>query len=147
MERVIKRSFAIGRSPSEVFDFLADLSNWPRLDDTVVRLVAPDRLALGSQGTVTNRRAVGILATTSWTITEFDPGARFTNRIDGSGYALTETVELAATPTGTAMSVTDRLWSTSLVGRLMVPLSTGIVRRDLEKRSARLKTLIEAEPA
>lgn len=86
-------------------------------------------------------------ATTTWTITEFEPAVRFTNRIDGMGYTLTETVELAAIPSGTAMTVTDRLWPTSLVGRVMVPLSGGIVRKDLEKRSARLKELLEAEPA
>lgn len=58
-ERVIDGRTEIARLPSDVFDFLADLANWQRIDNTLVALAAPDRLALGSTGTATSRRAGG----------------------------------------------------------------------------------------
>jgi hypothetical protein len=38
----------------------------------------------------------------------------------------------------------DRVWPTSVAGRVLVALSGGIMRRDLRARSARLKALLEA---
>ena len=130
----------------EVYGFLVDLGNWKALDDALVDLSASGPLVVGSRGTIT-RRVNGLRVTTAWEIVELVPGARFTNRIVGRGYELVETVDLAATPTGTAVTVTDDLVATSLLGRLMVPMSGGMIRRDLEKRGARLQALLEASPA
>jgi hypothetical protein len=148
-QRVLTGRFEIGRSPIEVFEFLAHLPNWRRIDDTVVDLqpatgLGP-RVELGSLGTVTSRTPGGFKARMTWEITEFAAGSRFTNRIVGRGYELTETVDLAASPSGTTATVSDTLIATSRVGRLMVPLSGGFMRRDLEKRSAKLKMLLETD--
>ena len=84
--------------------------------------------------------------TTSWEVIEFAPGARLTIRIRGRGYELTEDVRLDPATSGTLVDVTDRLAATSLSGRLMVPLSGGIIRRDLHKRLSKLKATLEAAP-
>jgi hypothetical protein len=139
----VARELEIARPPADVFAFLVEMSNWSKLDKTVVHLEPLTALAVGSNGTVTNKRAGGLRATTRWEITELVPGQRFTNRIVGAGYELCETVDLTATTTGTNLSVTDRLTSTGPLGWLMVPLSGGVIRRDLERRSARLKALLE----
>jgi hypothetical protein len=57
---------------------------------------------------------------------------------------MTETAELKAIPTGTRARFVDRVWPTTLPGRLLVALSGGIMRRDLRARAARLKALLEA---
>jgi hypothetical protein len=135
----------IARSPREVFDFLTDVANWSRLDEALVDLSPKAGLSPGSTGTATHRRAGVLRATTSWEVIDFIPAALLTIRIVGRGYELTETVELAPTTSGTTVTVTDLLAATSLLGRLMVPLSGGIVRRDLNRRSARLKAVLETE--
>jgi hypothetical protein len=143
-ERLVAHEVEIARPPAEVFAFLVDMSNWSKLDQTIVMLEPMTPLAVGANGTVTNKRALGMKATTRWEITEFVPGQRLTNRIVGVGYELREKVDLTPTAGGTRVSVTDRLTATGPVGWLMVPLSAGIIRRDLENRSAALKALLEA---
>jgi hypothetical protein len=147
-QRIVVEQIDIARPPADVFAFLTDSANWSKVDDTVVRLEPIAHVSLGTNGIVTNRRAGGLKATTKWEITEFVPGSRFTNRIVGVGYELSEAVDLSSTPTGTKVSASDSLRSTSPVGWLMVPLSGGIIRQDLQKRMATLKSLLEAaDPA
>jgi hypothetical protein len=142
-ERIVVERIDIARSPDDIFAFLTDSANWSKIDDTVRRLEPIVSVALGTRGTVTNRRAAGLKATTRWEIIDFVPGSRVTNRVVGVGYELSEVVELSPTATSTNVSATDWLRATSVVGWVMVPLSGGIIRRDLQKRLARLKALLE----
>jgi hypothetical protein len=144
LRRSISGSAVIAAAPAVIYDFLIDLGNWSKLDDTLVDVTPGGPLSVGASGTMTNTRLGRMRITTAWEIVNLVPGARYGCRIVGRGYELVETVDLAAADGGTTVSVTDELWSTSLSGRVMVPMSRGIIRRDLEKRLARLKALLEA---
>ena len=141
--RTITADATVLAPPRQVYDALVDLATWPTLDPTLVGMTPQDPLATGSRGTMTNRRA-GLRITTTWEILELVPGARYVCRIVGRGYELVETVDLEARDGGTAVSVVDDLRSTSLTGRVMVPLSGGVIQRDLDRRMVRLKELLES---
>jgi hypothetical protein len=68
-------------------------------------------------------------------------------RIDGMGYAMTEEAELEASDAGTRARFVDRVWPTSLPGRVMVAFSGGIMRRDLRARADRLKAILDSDRA
>jgi hypothetical protein len=63
--------------------------------------------------------------------------------IAGMGYGMTEAADLEASATGTRARFVDRVWPTSIAGRVLVALSGGIMRRDLRARAARLKAALE----
>lgn len=100
-------------------------------------------MAQGSSGSLSHRRSG--TEKTQWEVTAFQAPANFEVLITGLGYTLRETVTVDATDGGVRMSITDVLLPTSLVGRLIVALSGGIVHRDLKARSARLKAQLEAD--
>lgn len=82
-------------------------------------------------------------ARTTWTVTTFEPPHRLVVEITGPGYGMTEEAALEATAGGTSARFVDRVWPTSLPGRVMVALSGGIMRRDLRARADRLRRLLE----
>jgi hypothetical protein len=84
-----------------------------------------------------------LTARTTFRVTRFEAPTGLEVAISGMGYAMTEAAELDATPTGTRARFVDRVWPTTLPGRLLVALSGGIMRRDLRARAARLKALLE----
>ena len=59
------------------------------------------------------------------------------------GYAMTEALELEGNGLGTRARIVERVWPTSLAGRLLVAMSGGVMRRDLAKRRALLKAVLE----
>lgn len=75
---------------------------------------------------------------TTYRVTDFRSPTRLEVAISGMGYAMTEAAELEAIPTGTRARFVDRVWPTTLPGRLLVALSGGIVRLDLRARAGRL---------
>ena len=137
----------IARTPQQVFDFLSDTANWTRLDRALISMTPHGPVSIGTAGKATHRRAGGMRATTSWTVTDLVPGVRLAMRIVGRGYQLTETIELGSRAAGTTVDVTDRLVASSWLGRLMVPFSRGIIEGDLRARSATLKALLETRAA
>ena len=144
---IIEDSVEVAAAPGRVFDILVDPVTWFKLDPTLVDVTPRKTLALGSTGTMRNRRAPGLVAKASFTTVTFVPGVNVTQELRGWGYKLTEAVALSAHGTGTRMTVTDTLVPTSLGERLMVALSRGIMERDLRTRFAALKALLDAEPA
>jgi hypothetical protein len=106
------------------------------VDHALVSVEPMTPMALGSAGRMIHRRG-GMTARTTWTVTAFDAPRALTVAINGPGYAMTESATLEATPTGTRIRFVDRVWPTSLPGRVLVALSGGIMRRDLEARSDR----------
>jgi hypothetical protein len=138
----IQTSVDIARSPGEVFAFMVDQANWAAMDPALVDLSPRGRAAKGQHGTIT-RRVMGMRVTTAWVITELEPGSRMTMLIAGREYELGETSTLTPEGSGTRVTVVDTLTPTSLLGRLMVPLSRGFIRRDLEARTGRLKSLLD----
>jgi hypothetical protein len=134
----------VGRAPGDVFAFLTSAEGLRAVDPALVAFGPPGPLAAGGEGWFRHRRG-GMTANTTWRVTAFDAPTRLEVAISGMGYAMTESAELEATTLGTRARFVDRVWPTSLPGRLLVALSGGIMRRDLRARSERLKSILEAE--
>ena len=140
---IVETTFHIARPRSDVFAFLADQTNWARIDPALVDLSPTGTLAIGKAGTMT-RRVSGLRVTTRWTVVEFQPDARLTIQDVGKGYALTEDMTLEDVSGGTRLHVVDTLLPTSLPGRLFVAMSGPFIRRDLRDRATRLTALLES---
>jgi uncharacterized protein YndB with AHSA1/START domain len=133
----------VARSPEDVFALLIDPNHFRLVDPAMIDHGPPGPLIAGSEGWFKHRRG-GMTARTTFRVTDFDSPRRLEVAISGMGYGMTETAELKAIPTGTRARFVDRVWPTTLPGRLLVALSGGIMRRDLQARAARLKALLEA---
>jgi len=132
------------RTPiGRVFEFLTDTANFHALDDALVDFGPPGPLSAGRVGWFRHRRGV-MTARTTWTVTALEAPTDISVEVRGMGYAMTETARLASTPTGTSVTLTERIWPTSLPGRLLVALSGGVMRRDLRARLERLRSALSA---
>jgi hypothetical protein len=138
----IQRDLEIGRDVATVFAFLTDPTKFRTIDHALVEVEPTTPMALGMSGRMTHRRG-GMTARTTWSVTRFEPPTELVVEIRGSGYAMTESAELTAMPERTRIRFVDRVWPTSLPGRLLVALSGGIMRRDLEARANRLRRILE----
>ena len=138
----IESELDIGRAPAEVFDYLADTSSFKALDKALVEFEPQGRFTVGMKGRFLHRRS-GLPARSTWRVTALDAPRRISVEMQGMGYAMTEEVDLEPSGTGTRARFVDRVWPTSLPGRLMVALSGGIMRRDLRARADRLKAVLE----
>lgn len=141
---IIQAEISIAADRQLVFDALADPATWFAIDPTLIDATPRTPLTLGATGTMRNRRGPGMTATVSWRTTELEPGARLTQYLVGMGDELGETVELASDGAGTHLTVVDTLVPTSIVGRLMVAFSRGIMERDAQARCTKFKALLEA---
>ena len=142
----IEFELPIARPPEAVFGLLADTAHFRDVDPALVEFGPPGPLGPGSSGWFRHRRG-GMTARTTWTVTTYEPPNRLVVEIAGSGYGMTEAAFLEATETGTQARFVDRVWPTSLAGRLLVALSGRIMRRDLRARADRLRRMLEAEAA
>jgi carbon monoxide dehydrogenase subunit G len=147
MAMIIEGRITIASTPQNVFDVLTDPAAWATLDAALVEVTPLTRLVPGTSGSMKRRIGLGLTVTTAWTNTDFVPGARLENRITGFGYELREGVTLASAGDGTQLTVVDTLVATSLVGQAMVAMSRRIIRRDLDARFAKLKSLLETGSA
>lgn len=141
----LSHALEIARPPAAVFEFLADTASFRAVDPALVEVSPAGPLALGRTGTFVHRRG-GLTARTTWRVVELDAPRRLSVAIAGPGYAMEEFAELEATAGGTRVTFSDRVRSTSLLGRLLVALSPRIMQRDLEARASRLRTLLESAP-
>ena len=141
---IIEGRIDIARSPDDVFDYLADMGNWKAIDKALLKVSPDGAVGLGSSGTMTHKRP-GVKVKTSWEVTAFERAGRFEILVTGFGYALRETVTLTEIPSGARVDITDLTLPTSIVGRVMVAVSGRTIRRELEVRNQRLKTLLETD--
>ena len=139
---VVETVLEVGRAPADVFDFLADTRSFKMVDAALLEYSPSGRLAEGMTGRFLHRRG-GLPARSTWRVAELRAPHRLAVEIRGMGYGMTEEANLEATASGTRLRFVDRVWPTSIPGRLLVALSGGIMRRDLRARAARLKTLLE----
>jgi hypothetical protein len=139
----IEYAIEVHRAPDVVFDLLADTSSMKVVDRALVDVTPEGPLAPGATGRFTHRRG-GLTARTMWRVTELARPNVLEVAIQGAGYEMTERASLEVIPSGTRATFVDRVWPTSLAGRVMVALSRGIITRDLRARSARLKAIVEA---
>jgi polyketide cyclase/dehydrase/lipid transport protein len=133
------------RAPEDVYAFLADTRSFRALDAALVEVEPEGPLSLGLTGRFLHRRG-GLPARTMWRVTALDAPSRLVVELRGMGYQMTEAIELERSPLGTRARFVERIWPTSLAGRLLVALSAGVMRRDLAKRRALLKTVVEQTP-
>ena len=133
----------VERPLEDVFSFLADTTHFRDVDEALVDFGPEGPLVLGRTGWFRHRRG-GMTARTTWTVTEYEAPTRLTVEIAGMGYGMTEAAMLERTESGTRARFVERVWPTSLPGRLLVALSGGIMRRDLAKRSDRLAAALKA---
>ena len=132
----------VRRSPAAVFELLSDTEHFQTIDPAMVDYGPKRPLVAGGEGWFKHRRGP-MTARTTFRVLTLDAPRRLEVEIAGMGYGMTESAELEATPTGTRARFVDRVWPTTLPGRLLVALSGGIMRRDLRARAARLKALLE----
>lgn len=125
-----------------VFDFLVDTRSFEIVDLALVEFTPHERMRVGLTGTFVHRRG-GMTARSTWRVVELHEPSRIRVLVRGKGYEMDETAILATTGSGTLATFVDSVRPTSPLGRLMVALSGGIMRRDLERRSARLKAALE----
>jgi hypothetical protein len=138
----IEYELEVRRPPDVVFDLLADTASMKLVDRALVEVAPEGPLEAGAAGRFIHRRG-GMTARTTWRVTEFARPNLLEVAIQGAGYEMTERASLEAIGAGTRATFVDRVWPTSLGGRVMVALSRWIMTRDLRARSARLKTVLE----
>lgn len=142
----IESFLQVARPPEAVFDLLTDTAHFRRVDPALVDFGPAGRLTPGATGWFRHRRG-GMTARTTWRVEALDAPRHLVVAIAGSGYGMTEAATLEAAEGGTRVRFVDRVWPTSLPGRLLVALSGGIMRRDLRDRAERLRRLLEEDPA
>ncbi len=138
----LESTFVVGRSPDEVFAFLADTANFRAVDPALVDYTPTGLLSAGLRGTFAHRRGP-MVARTTWTVTEHDAPRRLVVELRGMGYGMTEDATLEPVEGGTRATFVERVWPTSLAGRLLVTLSGGVMRRDLRARTQRLRAILK----
>jgi polyketide cyclase/dehydrase/lipid transport protein len=138
----IESTLVVDRSPEEVFAFLADTAKFQAVDPALVDYSPAGQLSAGLQGTFAHRRG-WMVARTTWTVTEFDAPRFLVVEVLGAGYGMTEAATLEPAAGGTRATFVERVWPTTLPGRLLVSLSGGIMRRDLRARAERLRAALD----
>lgn len=141
----VEQVLGIGRAPAEVFAYLTDTSSFPAVDRALIDYQPRGVLSDGLAGTFTHRRS-GMTAHTTWRVESLEPPSRLRVSIQGMGYGMESSVELAEDGDGTLARFVDTVWPTTLPGRILVALSGSLMRRDLRARAARLKAILEASP-
>jgi hypothetical protein len=135
----------IERPQGDVFAFLADTRSFRALDSALIEVEPEGPLTLGLSGRFFHRRG-GLPARTTWRVIALDAPSRISVEVRGMGYAMTEAIELEDNGPGTRARFVERVWPTSLAGRLLVAISRGVMRRDLAKRRELLKAVLERTP-
>src|SRR6476661_4750377 len=126
----LRHEIDVERDPGAVFDFLTSPEGLRAVDPALVDYGPPGPIAAGGTGWFAHRRGA-MVARTTWRVTGFEPPTHLEVEIAGMGYGMTEGADLEATATGTRARFVDRVWPTSIAGRVLVALSGGIMRRDL----------------
>jgi hypothetical protein len=142
-EMQIRHAIEIARPPEDVFDFLADTDSFRVVDRALVSYTPHGVLHVGLSGTFVHRRG-GMTARSTWTVAELERPSRLAVALRGMGYEMEEAVTLVANGTGTHATFVETVRPISMGGRVMVALSTGIMRRDLTRRAALLRSTLEA---
>jgi hypothetical protein len=139
----VRHEIEVARPPEVVFDFLIDTDSFPVVDRALVSYTPHGLMRVGLSGTFVHRRG-GMTARTTWKVEELERPSHLRVAVRGMGYEMDEEATLVATDSGTHATFIDTVRPTSIPGRVMVALSTGIMRRDLNKRAALLKSTLEA---
>jgi uncharacterized protein YndB with AHSA1/START domain len=139
----------IGRSPAEVFAFVAEARNMPRWYDAVVRVepTTPGPPAAGSRYDVV-RDLPGGRVHNDVEITEFEPDrlVTFESRSGPTPFRYRYTLAPGPGP-GTRLRLEGRIRGAGLPGPLghLGPVATQLFKRGMAHNLATLKQILEAE--
>ena len=138
----IRHEIEVARSPETVFDFLVDTESFRVIDRALVSFGPGGLMHVGLRGSFVHRRG-GMTARSTWEVVELERPWRIRVAVKGSGYEMDEIATLSAVGSGTRASFVDVVRPTTLAGKVMVALSGGILRRDLDQRARLLKAALE----
>jgi carbon monoxide dehydrogenase subunit G len=138
----IRHEIEVARSPEAVFDFLVDTESFRVIDRALVSFEPGGLMHVGLRGSFVHRRG-GMTARSTWEVVELERPSRIRVAVKGSGYEMDEIATLSAVGSGTRAAFVDVVRPATLAGRVMVALSGGIMRRDLDRRARLLKAALE----
>jgi hypothetical protein len=138
----IRHEVDVARPPEDVFDFLVDTDSFRVIDRALVSFEPDGLMYVGLRGRFVHRRG-GMTARSTWEVLELVRPSRIRVAVRGLGYEMDEVATLSALGSGTRVSFADVVHPTTRAGKVMVALSGGIMRRDLEQRSRLLKDRLE----
>jgi uncharacterized membrane protein len=133
----------ISRPLDEVFEFVADVRNRPRWDDSVdsEELTSPEPIGVGS--TVrTKLRSMGKDYEYTWEIVEHEPPRRMKVESTSGPFPTTLEFQFADRDGGTQVSASVTGRPTGSM-RLLQPMIARTTQKNLDRGYARLKTLLE----
>ncbi|HEY8953635.1 MAG TPA: SRPBCC family protein [Candidatus Dormibacteraeota bacterium] len=141
-------SIVINRPPAEVWAYLTDFFNAPRVSGSGIiglRQTSPGALGVGS--TLQGRRVVlGFETRNEFQITEWDPPHVLATTAAGRPFrSLVSRMTLEATSDGTRMVMRTQFELQPAL-KLLWPFMGPIIRRRMHASYARSKALIEAKP-
>ena len=144
----IEESIVIDRPPDEVWAFITDFFNAPRVSGSGIiglRQVSPGPLGIGS--TLQGRRVVlGFEAQNTFDVTEWDPPHTFAANVTGRPFqSSVSRLTLVPNAEGTLFRMVAE-FELQRAMRLIWPFMGPIVRRRLHASVALTKALIEGKP-
>lgn len=144
----LEESVVINRPIDEVWDYLTDWFNTPRMSGSGIiglRQTSPGPLGIGS--TLQGRRTVlGFETRNTWTATEWDPPHAFAATMEGQPFRSgTSRVTLEPTADGTRVAVVAD-FDLRPAMRLLWPVVGPFIKRRWRDGFARSKASIEAAP-
>ena len=143
---VVESAVVIQRSASEVFDFVADMTNAPLWQSGLhsVKRLPPGPVRLGSEHVFERRFAGRTLKSHNW-ITELHPPSRIAFEIPHSWISGRAAYEVTPIEGGSRVRCRMEFRAGGL-GRLVEPLLKRALSRDSRRDDQRLKAILEGRP-
>lgn len=117
----VRRSVEIAAPTDAVWAVLEDVRRLPDFSPSTVEVVAPDRLTERGQTFEQTVRLAGRSFTSTWKVTDIDPGSRLViegSVLPGTHYRMTETIEANGADSTTFTLVMDYRLPFGPLGRL-----------------------------
>lgn len=133
----------IRRSPSDVWNYVSDLSKTPSWRTTVTSIAAPDDLQVGAQFEGTTKL---LGRTWRWVLqlTEVDVGRELGYVVIDGVVKLHVSYRLEPDPDGTEFTLTGGIVRYGLAGRLLKPFAVPVLRRETAAHLENLKQILES---
>ena len=120
----VSGSAQINKPLAEVFSFMTDSTNWPKVEEDLVEVAPKGRLQKGSKGTET-RKMGGRTIKATWDVTEFEANKKFTVAGAGPGMKVSAVTTFAAKNGGTDVTFSMDYKTQGILMMLMSPMIKG----------------------
>jgi uncharacterized protein YndB with AHSA1/START domain len=135
-------SLTIGRSPEDVFNFLAAFENVPQWNYAIVETHKTSEGPVGMGTTYRQIRSLPSRGEETFRVIEFDPDRRLAIHGDLGSFEGTLTYELEPLRGGTRLTNSAELEAHGLM-KLAAPIAAGKVREAVAANLERLKEILE----